>query len=142
MTKSSNQFTSQPITHCFYLDLFRLRDALMLELHDIFFRSGQCCFTIYDIMEIQDSNTFIHQNYKIFNMGWYIGILIEIIVELGIHAYLFTGMEILIKAWSRCHKDHHIGKRNNNGHAIRAISLFFIQVLTMCYLLLSIKLAR
>ena len=33
--------------------------------------------------------------------------------------FIAVVMEILIKACSRCHKDHHIGMKGDNIHAIR-----------------------
>ena len=67
---------------------------------------------------------FIHKNYTVCNMEWYISIYITFWWS---YQYPFSYpfiMDILIKAWSRCHKENHKGKKNNSVHAIRDASVF------------------
>ena len=65
---------------------------------------------------LQGSNTSINQNYIICNVEWYIGICIDFLLNVIRVLFIAVGMEILIKAWRRCHKDHHKGKKNNSAH--------------------------
>ena len=71
----------------------------------------------------EDSNTFIHQNYM--TSTWIETLaLVWAIVECYPCLFITVDMEILIKAWSRCHKDHHKWKRSDSPCNTGCITVF------------------
>ena len=68
-----------------------------------------------DALNLRDISKFKIQRFKPhyssklhnFNMNWHSGIGIKIVEFHPCLLFITLGMEILIKAWSRCRKDHH-----------------------------------
>ena len=73
--------------------------------------------------KIQDSNTFIHQIYMLSTLA----LVLNNCRMFSMSPFITIDMEILIKAWSRCHKGQHKWKRSDSPCNTWCITVFSIR---------------